>query len=36
MRIALIFSWLLLSFAATSQVKKVQAETAVQNVTVFS
>lgn len=36
MRIAFIFSLLLLNFAATSQVKKIQAETAIQNVTVFS
>ncbi len=36
MRIALIFSLLLLNFAAISQIKKIQAETAIQNVTVFS
>ena len=36
MRIALIFSMLLLNLAAISQVKKIQAETAIQNVTVFS
>ena len=36
MRTALIFSMLLLNLAAISQVKKIQAETAIQNVTVFS
>lgn len=36
MRIALIFLMLLLNFAAFAQLKKIQAETAIQNVTVFS